>query len=90
MSSKLKAAAAGPSKPKGRAASNPKKPVVAAKKKTVDSDMEDEIDILSPKPAPRENAPKRTARTQPKKYIEIESDDEKDDEGKDDTFMISD
>ncbi|KAF8523124.1 DNA topoisomerase II [Hysterangium stoloniferum] len=84
---KPKKPAAGPSKAKPRTVSNPKKPSV--KKKQVVSDLEDEdsLDAIPP-PPPREAAPKRTARAQVKKYIEVESDIEDVDD--DDVFVVSD
>ena len=73
---------AGPSKTKPRAVSNAKAP---AKKKPVESDFEEDSLQAIPTPPPRE-APKRTARGQVKKYIEIESDTG----DQDDSFVISD
>ena len=73
---------AGPSKTKPRAVSNAKAP---AKKKPVESDFEEDSLQAIPTPPPRE-APKRAARGQVKKYIEIESDTG----DQDDSFVISD
>ncbi|KIJ32068.1 hypothetical protein M422DRAFT_185076 [Sphaerobolus stellatus SS14] len=83
---KGKPAVAGPSKPKSRTVSNPKKPA-AKKKKNGDSDVDEDDEIVESKPPPREAPPKRTARAQPKKYIDILSDDDDDNE---DSFVISD
>ncbi|KAF8588504.1 type II DNA topoisomerase [Ramaria rubella] len=76
---------AGPSRAKPRVVSDPKK--TTTKKKAVESDMEDDSELV-PAPPPRD-APKRAARAQAKKYIEIESDSGGEDE-EDDSFVISD
>jgi DNA topoisomerase II len=78
---------AGPSKTKPRAVSNGKKlPVM---KRPVESDLEDSL-VPIPTPPPRETVPKRTARGQAKKYIEVESDTGDEAEELDDSFVISD
>lgn len=72
-------------KPKPKAA--PKK---AAPKKPAESDDDDiEMDD-APAASKRVDAPRRAARAAPKKYIEINSDEDGDAGGKDDTFEISD
>lgn len=88
-----------PSKPTARKASGSatagkpsgSKPAPAKKlasKKKVTSDDDDDDDGMigygeSPASPARDTAPKRTARAAPKKYIEIPSDEESDDGGKD-------
>ncbi|KAF8575914.1 type II DNA topoisomerase [Ramaria rubella] len=74
---------AGPSKAKPRVVSDPKK---TTKKKAVESDMEDDSEL---EPAPPRDVPKRAARAQAKKYIEIESDSGGENE-EDDSFVVSD
>lgn len=73
-------------KPKPKAA--PKKP---APKKPAESDDDDDIEMDdAPAASKRVDAPRRAARAAPKKYIEINSDEDGDAGGKDDTFEISD
>ena len=74
-------------KPKAKPA--PAKKATVPKKKTVlSSDDEGEVSADdSPAPAKRTEPPRRPARAQPKKYIEIGSDDE--DEKADETFEMS-
>lgn len=72
------------SKPSGSKPAPAKKP---ASKKKVSSDDDNDDDMIgygeSPAAPARDTAPKRTARAVPKKYIEIPSDNESDDGGKD-------
>lgn len=78
----LPKATAPASKAKPRVVSNPRK---IAAKKILESDIEEEGSAHIPTPPPRDTGPKRTARAQPKKYIEIESDGDNDE---DDSFVI--